>query len=139
MLTRRFFTSCALCAATGFIASEANAQTSATTPAITRKLLQETDGPAEGYVTIIAEFEIPPGAFIAWHTHPGIESTYVVAGGLERMVKDQPSRMVKAGEGFQVPTGLPHAVQNGNAVTKLAITHIVKKGEPLATPVAAPT
>jgi quercetin dioxygenase-like cupin family protein len=138
MLTRRFFTSCALCAVTGFIATDAKAQTPANGPGVSRKILQQTDGPADGYVSIVVEAEIPPNGFVAWHTHPGIESSYMAAGAFELMVKGQPNRMVKAGEGFQVPPVTPHAVQNGPAPTKIAVTYIVKKGEPLATPVPAP-
>jgi quercetin dioxygenase-like cupin family protein len=139
MLTRRFFTSCALCAVTGFIATEANAQAPAAGgPGIKRKILQQIDGPTEGYVTVIVEAEIPPGGFVAWHTHPGIESTYLTSGGFELMVKGQPNRTLAAGDGLQVPPVTPHAVQNGSAPSKIAATYIVKKGEPLATPVPAP-
>ena len=63
MLTRRNFAgvaSCALCAVTGFIATDASAQSPppATTPGVTRKVLSQTDGPVPGYVTIIVEAEI---------------------------------------------------------------------------------
>ena len=57
MLTRRGFASCALCAITGFIATEASAQ--GTPPAaaggVTRKILSQTDGPAAGYETVLVE------------------------------------------------------------------------------------
>ena len=66
MLTRRDFAgfaSCALCAVTGFIATDASAQTTApaATPGVTRKILSQTDGPTPGYVTIIVEAEIEAG------------------------------------------------------------------------------
>ncbi len=53
MLTRRDFAgiaSCALCAVTGFIATDASAQGTApaTTPGVTRKILSQTDGPTPG-------------------------------------------------------------------------------------------
>jgi NADPH:quinone reductase-like Zn-dependent oxidoreductase len=51
MLTRRAFTTCALCAVAGFAATAAEAQ-SAATP-IKRTLLQRTDGPAPGYETLV--------------------------------------------------------------------------------------
>ena len=89
MLTRRDFAgiaSCALCAVTGFIATDASAQTTApaTTPGVTRKVLSQTDGPTPGYVTIIVEAEIEPGVTVARHTHPGIEFRLcnVIEGGL---------------------------------------------------------
>src|SRR5690242_15891174 len=63
MLTRRGFVgfvSCAVCAATGFAATEASAQgtPAATTPGVTRKILSQVDGPTPGYVTISVEAEI---------------------------------------------------------------------------------
>ena len=76
MLTRRGFASCALCAITGFIATEASAQ--GTPPAasggVTRKILSQTDGPAAGYETVLVEATIEAGSAVGRHTHPGIES-----------------------------------------------------------------
>ena len=62
MLTRRGFTgfaSCALCAITGFIATEASAQ-GAPPPSggVSRRVLSKTDGPAEGYETLLVEADI---------------------------------------------------------------------------------
>ena len=108
MLTRRGFVgvaTCAICSAAGFIATDASAQGApvATTPGVTRKILSQTDGPMPGYVTIIAEAEIEPGIMVARHTHPGIESSYILEGNIELPVEGQPTRMVKAGEAFQIP------------------------------------
>lgn len=105
MLTRRGFAgfaSCALCGLAEFVATEVSAQgTPPPAPAgFTRKILSQMDGPMPGYVTIITEVTIDPGTFVARHTHPGIESGYVVAGGFELPIEGQPTRMVKAGDGF---------------------------------------
>jgi quercetin dioxygenase-like cupin family protein len=140
MLTRRDFAgiaSCALCAVTGFIATEASAQGTppATTPGVTRKILSQTDGPVSGYVTIIVEAEIEAGVTIARHTHPGIESAYVVEGGLDLPIEGQPIRTLKPGDGFVVPPNTPHAGgKNGDQKTKIASTYVVEKGKPLASP-----
>jgi quercetin dioxygenase-like cupin family protein len=136
---RRFagFASCAICAATGFIATDASAQGTApaTAGGLTRKTLSQTDGPMPGYVTINMFVEIEPNAFIR-HTHPGIESSYVLEGDLDLPIQGQPTRSLKAGDGFQVPPETPHAgVKNGNKKTRLAITYVVEKGKPLVTPV----
>jgi hypothetical protein len=78
MLTRRSFgnfASCALCAMTGFVASDASAQTpSAATSGVKRKMLSEIEGPVPGYVTISVEAEIEAGATVGRHTHPGTYS-----------------------------------------------------------------
>jgi len=141
MLTRRGFAgfaSCAICAATGFIATDASAQ--GTQPAaptgITRTTLSQLDGPMPGYETINMLVEIEPNAFIIRHTHPGIESGYVLEGGLDLPVKGQPTRTLKPADGYEVPPETPHAgVKNGDKKTRLAITYVVEKGKPLVTPV----
>jgi quercetin dioxygenase-like cupin family protein len=137
MLTRRDFAglaSCAICGITGLITTEASAQT-ATTPGVTRKILTQMDGPIPGYVTINAEAEIEPGVTIARHTHPGIESGYVIEGGLDLPIQGQPIRTLKPGDGFQVPAETPHAGgKNGDKKIRIAITYVVEKDKPLASP-----
>lgn len=140
MLTRRDFAglaSCAICGLSNLVAAEASAQgtPAATTPGVTRKIFTETDGPAPGYVTITAEAEIEPGVTIARHTHPGIESGYIVEGGLDLPIEGQPTRTLKPGDAFQVPPYTPHAgSKNGDKKTRVAITYILEKGKPLASP-----
>jgi len=130
MLTRRAFAVCALCAAGGFLATGADAQT----PGLKRTLIKETDGPMDGYVTIEMRIEIDPGATIARHTHPGIESGYIAQGGTELAIEGQGSLKLEAGDGFQVPTRVPHGGVNGPAKTVVISTYVVEKGKPLASP-----
>jgi quercetin dioxygenase-like cupin family protein len=137
MLTRRGFASCALCAITGFIATEASAQ--GTPPAaaggVTRKILSQTDGPAAGYETVLVEATIEAGSAVGRHTHPGIESAYVMEGGFELPIQGQATRMLKPGDAFQIPPNTPHAGgAAGTAKSKLLITYVVEKGKPLASP-----
>jgi quercetin dioxygenase-like cupin family protein len=143
MLTRRgfaSFASCAICAVTGFIATDASAQGAppVVTPGVKRTTFSQMDGPMPGYVTINMEVEIDAGVTVARHTHPGIESTYVLEGGFELPVQGQPTRMLKAGDGFQIPPETPHAGgKPGDKKSKLAITYVVEKGKPLASPAPA--
>jgi quercetin dioxygenase-like cupin family protein len=136
MLTRRGFASCALCAITGFIATEAAAQ--GAPPAaggVTRKILSQTDGPAPGYETLLVEATIEAGAAVGRHTHPGIESAYVLEGGFELPIQGQATRMLKVGDAFQIPPDTPHAGgKAGTAKSRLVITYVVQKGKPLASP-----
>ena len=119
-----------------FVATEASAQApAASTGGVTRKLLSKTDGPAAGYETLLMEAEIEAGVAVGRHTHPGIESAYVIEGGFELPIQGQPTRMLKAGDGFQVPAGTPHAGgKAGTAKTRILITYVVEKGKPLASP-----
>jgi quercetin dioxygenase-like cupin family protein len=141
MLTRREFTgvvSCAICAITSeLIAADASAQTAppAATPGVSRKILSQIDGPMAGYVTIVAEATIEAGVSVARHTHPGIESAYVLEGGFELPVQGQPTRMLQAGDAFQIPPETPHAGGKAGAVkSRVLATYVVEKGKPLASP-----
>jgi quercetin dioxygenase-like cupin family protein len=103
------------------------------TPGLKRKILSQT-GRVDG-VTVIAEVEIEPGVMAGRHTHPGIESGYIVAGEIELPVQGVPTRSLKAGDGFQIPSNTPHAgVKNGVQLTKVVRTYAVEKGKPLASP-----
>jgi quercetin dioxygenase-like cupin family protein len=140
MLTRRGFAgfaSCALCGITEFIATEASAQAAppAATAGVTRKILSQSDGPTPGYVTLLVEATIEAGVPVARHTHPGIESAYVMEGGFELPIQGQATRSLKPGDGFQIPAGTPHAGgQPGTAKSRILITYVVEKGKPLASP-----
>jgi quercetin dioxygenase-like cupin family protein len=104
-------------------------------PGITRKILLQTDGPVPGYVTIIVEAEVEPGVMVARHTHPRIESSYLLEGGIDLPIQGQPTRALKPGDAYQVPPETPHAGgKPGDKKTRIAITYVVEKGKPLASP-----
>ena len=140
MLTRRGFAgfaSCALCGLTEFIATEASAQGAppAATGGVTRKILSQTDGPTPGYTTLLVEATKEPGVAVGRHTHPGIESAYVMEGGFELPIQGQATRMIKKGDAVQIPPETPHAGgKPGDAKTVILITYVVEKGKPLASP-----
>src|SRR5207248_8945759 len=87
MLTRRGFAgvaSCAICGVAGFIATDASAQgaqPATSSGGVTRQVLSQIDGPVAGYTTIVMDVTIEAGVAVARHTHPGIESSYVMEGG----------------------------------------------------------
>ena len=140
MLTRREFTgfvSCAICAITSeLVATDAAAQTPpAATGGVTRKILSQTDGPAPGYTTVLVEATIEAGVPVGRHTHPGIESAYVLEGGFELPVQGQATRTLKPGDAFQIPPETPHAGgKPGTQKSRVLITYVVEKGKPLASP-----
>jgi quercetin dioxygenase-like cupin family protein len=119
------------------MAADASAQNApAASGGVTRKVLSQVDGPVTGYTTIAMEVTIESGVSIARHTHPGIESTYVMEGsGFELPVEGQPTRIVKAGDAFQIPPETPHAGgKPGETKSRLLVTYIVEKDKPLAKP-----
>lgn len=134
---RRFISSCVICATAGFAATDADAQAPAPAPAatgITRTVLGKTDLPGDKYVTILMAADLEPGFLVARHTHPGIESSYVVSGGGILLVKGQADRTLQVADGFQIPPEVPHAFRTGADKTRLAITYVVEKDKPLASP-----
>jgi len=54
---------------------------------------------------VLVESTIEAGALVARHSHPGIESTYILEGGLDLPIEGQPTRFVKAGDFVQMPPG----------------------------------
>jgi quercetin dioxygenase-like cupin family protein len=56
-------------------------------------------------------------------------------GGFELPVQGQPTRTIKAGDGFQIPPETPHAGgKPSDAKSRILITYVVEKGKPLASP-----
>jgi quercetin dioxygenase-like cupin family protein len=141
MLTRREFAgiaSCALCGITELAATGAAAQGTAapaTTAGVTRKILSRQDGPVQGYETLQVEATIDKGVAVARHTHPGIESAYVLEGNLEVPIQGRETITAKTGDAFQIPPETPHADGKPAAEkTRIMVTYIVEKGKPLASP-----
>ena len=130
MLTRRGFAGCALCAGMGLIAADAGAQTQG----ITRVILRRTDLPGTNYVSVLARTEIAAGALVARHTHPGIESSYMLSGRLMLTVAGRDDQAIAPGDSFQIPPLTPHSARNADAPTAILINFVVEKDKPLASP-----
>jgi quercetin dioxygenase-like cupin family protein len=136
MLSRRAFAGCALCATTALLASDPEAR-SQTPPGFTRTVLRRMDFPGETMATIQVLVDITPGFLVARHTHPGVETGYVVEGGLVLQAAGDADRTLAVGDSFQMAREQPHAVQNGSARSRVLSVYVVDKDKPLASP--APT
>jgi quercetin dioxygenase-like cupin family protein len=102
--------------------------------AIKRTPLQTVDFPP-GYNVVSAIAEIAPGNCAGRHTHPGVESSYVIEGALVLKVAGKPDQTFKAGDSFQIPPNTPHdACTVPGQVFKILANYIVEKGKPLASP-----
>lgn len=134
MLKRRGFVSCGICAAIGLAASSTDVAAQNPPPGFTRKILQKTEYPGDKYLCILVEVDIEPNAIVARHTHPGVESGYLVFGSSILSVKGQSDRALEPGEAYQVPPETPHSVRNGPGKSRVAATFIVEKDKPLASP-----
>ena len=77
--------------------------------------------------------EIPPGVESGWHTHPGEEVGYIVAGTVQMMIKDRPTLTLHAGDQFLIPPRVPHnALDLGPDTGHMLSTYLVEVGQPLA-------
>ncbi|WP_336492038.1 cupin domain-containing protein [Methylobacterium nigriterrae] len=133
MLTRRWFGACFLCAGVGgFLASEAAAQ-GGPSSAVRRKLIKKSETGMGNLVTLLMEVEVPAGVEVPRHTHPGIESAFVLEGEAELYVQGQDNQTMRPGTGFQVPAEVPHGVRKVEKPLRLAITYVVDKDKPLVT------
>jgi quercetin dioxygenase-like cupin family protein len=101
-------------------------------PAIKRTVLRSIDYPA-GYTTVTAFIEIAPGACAGRHTHPGIDSGYVIQGDFVLKIEGKPEQTLKAGDSYETSPQMPHDAcsVSGN---KLIDTFVIEKGKPLASP-----
>ena len=101
---------------------------------IKRTPLQKIDFP-EGYTTVTAIAEVPAGGAAGRHSHPGIETGYVLEGEVTLEIDGQPPMKLKAGDSYQIPSGAIHdAKVTGDKPLKIMAIYIVEKDKPLATP-----
>jgi quercetin dioxygenase-like cupin family protein len=127
MLNKNFFKTLLLGATIMACASAAGAQ------GIKRTPLQDVKFPA-GYhiVTVIAE--LGPSQLAGRHTHPGVDTGYVLDGGATLMVEGKPDQELKAGDSYAVPAGVPHDIKTGDKGLKIMAVYVVEDGKPVATP-----
>ncbi len=133
VVNRRSFISCAICAVAGLTASEVASQAQGQS-GFSRTILRKTEYPGDRYVTVLVAVDIEPNAEVARHTHPGVESGYLVSGSSVLSVKGQTDQRLKAGDGFQIPPEVPHSVRNGPEKSRVVATYVVEKDKPLASP-----
>ena len=84
--------------------------------------------------------EIPAGIESGWHTHPGEEVGYIIAGTVRIMIDDRPTLTLRAGDGFLIPPHTPHnALDVGPETGRMLSTYLVEAGQPVATLVDDPS
>ncbi|WP_456621309.1 MULTISPECIES: cupin domain-containing protein [unclassified Bradyrhizobium] len=101
---------------------------------IKRTPLQKIDFP-DGYTTLTAIAEVPPGGAAGRHTHPGVETGYVLEGEADLLIDGQPDKHLKAGDSYLIPAGVVHdAKTHGDKSLKIIGIYVYDKTKPLATP-----
>ena len=108
--------------------------TVAQTPAIKRTPLQKTDLQGTDREVILGKAEIAPGGETGRHTHPGIETGYVLSGSTTIEIEGEATRVLNSGDSYTIPYGKVHnAKVNGSEPGVVLATYVVEKGKPLAT------
>ena len=104
-----------------------------------RTVVQHEPSSIPGREIVQVLTEIPVGVESGWHTHPGEEVGYIVAGTVEMRVAGEATLTLQAGDGFLIRPGQPHnAVDVGPGTGRMLSTYVVVVGEPLVTLVSAP-
>ena len=102
---------------------------------IQRTILQRTDLDG-GREAVLGLAVIAPGVAAGKHTHPGVETGYVIEGAASLEIEGQEPRIVRAGDSYLIPAGKVHDAKTvGSSPVKVLATYIVEKGKPIATPV----
>jgi quercetin dioxygenase-like cupin family protein len=100
-----------------------------------RTIVTKADVSVPGREAVIAAVELAPGGSTGRHTHPGEEITYLIEGEGELLIDGEPTRKLKAGDGFIVPPAKKHDARNtGTRPMKLSVVYLVDKDKPMATP-----
>ena len=98
-----------------------------------RTPLGTMDFPA-GHETVMGIAELAPGICGGRHSHPGIETSYILEGEGVSKIDGRPDRPVKAGDAIQIPANVPHDGCASSRGVKILTVHVVEKGKPLASP-----
>ena len=86
-----------------------------------------------GYSTVTVLVELAPGICTGRHTHPGVDSGYVLEGDLLLKIDGKPDQSVKTGGSYEVPPGAVHDACTVSGL-KVLDTFVIEKGKPLASP-----
>jgi quercetin dioxygenase-like cupin family protein len=98
-----------------------------------RTEIQRSESSIPGRIIVQVRTEIPAGVSSGWHTHPGEEVGYIVAGTVQMEIRDQATLTLHPGDGFLIPPRVPHnALDLGPDTGQMLSTYIVESGEPIA-------
>lgn len=106
---------------------------------LSRRVVQRAPLSVEGRELVQVETTIPVGVESGWHTHPGEEIGYIVAGRIEMRVAGRETVVLKAGDGFLIPPNTPHNARDlGPETGRMLSSYLVDSGRPLSTVVDEP-
>ena len=102
---------------------------------IKRTPLGKVEVPGSYYEVVFGITELAAGFKSGRHSHPGQVLAYVAEGEFWYLVDDQPEKIYKLGESFQLPDRAIHneGAAGSNPVKVIAV-FVVEKGKPLVQP-----
>lgn len=109
------------------------AQPAATSP-LTRRALQEINFPA-GYDVVTLEARSAAGTRGGRHSHPKVDTGYVLEGSGTLLVEGRPDRALAKGDSYAIDFGVPHDVLAGPDGLQVHAVYVVERGKPRASSV----
>jgi quercetin dioxygenase-like cupin family protein len=106
---------------------------------LTRTEVQRATSSVPGREIVQVRTEIPAGVASGWHTHPGEEVGYLVAGTVRMEIRDRQTLVLSAGDGFCIPPDTPHnALDLGPDTGVMLSTYLVDVDRPWSAVAAGP-
>ncbi len=99
-----------------------------------RTTLQRTDVPASNYEAVMGITELPPNAYIARESHPGLEAGYVLEGSATLFVDGQPPLALSTGQSWKLAPNAQHEFRAGPDGVKVLANWVVEKGKAFSSP-----
>ena len=96
--------------------------------------MQRLDVPGTNYETLTVVSEIVPNVNGGRHTHPGLETGYLLEGEFTLLVDGKPPQVLKPGDSYQVAPQTVHDGRSGDKGAKWFAVYVVEKGKPLVSP-----
>ncbi|MEY9952335.1 cupin domain-containing protein [Leifsonia sp. EB34] len=98
-----------------------------------RTEVQRAESSIPGRIIVQVLTEIPEGVESGWHTHPGEEVGYILAGTVEMQLRGSATLRLDAGSGFLIPPNTPHNARDlGPGTGRMLSTYVVRDDRPLA-------
>ena len=98
-----------------------------------RTEVQRATSSIPGRIIVQVLTVIPEGVESGWHTHPGEEVGYIMAGTVEMRIQDHESLLLNTGDGFVIPPDTAHnALDVGPGTGRMLSTYLVDPERPLA-------
>ena len=121
------------------MSSDAAEPADALAATLTRTEIQRERFSVPGREIVQVRTEIPEGVASGWHTHPGEEVGYIVAGTVRMEIQGRTTLTLNAGDGFLIPPRTPHnATDLGPGTGRMLSTYLVETGQPISAFVDAP-